>query len=122
MRSSLPPKLAHLVAIATLAGSTLVAAVPRDSHALVSSLAKCRDQIAKEQTRYVDTLFRSAAACHADRSSGKESLTTDCNDPLAGDLDAIVLRRALSDLRRWRATATAPLPGSPVATPGAAAA
>jgi len=90
MRSSLPPTLAYLARIAmpaTLMAGAIVLSTPHSGAALVPALAKCRDQIAKEQTRYVDTLFKSASACHADRSGGKESLATDCNDPSAGDLD-----------------------------------
>ncbi len=63
----------------------LIAAV--DAHALPAPVAKCRDQIAKSQVRYVDTLFRTAAECHEARSTGAQSLSTECNDAVDGDVD-----------------------------------
>jgi hypothetical protein len=80
---SLPPSLSRSSSLVAL----LILALPVVAHGLPKPIAKCRDQIAKSQVRYVDTLFKTAAACHAARSGGGISLSTDCNDAVDGDVD-----------------------------------
>ncbi len=81
---SLPSSFTRLT---PLLAAPLLLAVALDAYALPTAIAKCRDQIAKSQSRYLDTIFKSASACHEARSNGEVALSTDCNDVIDGDVD-----------------------------------
>ena len=48
--------------------------------------AACRFAMGKTVTKYVATVLKTTAKCHADRSKGKVPLSTNCNDVDQADL------------------------------------